>query len=377
MGIAWEPSPEGDEVWRHMTETLKKGMGMPVLATLGWLVIIVAGMRAADSILMPLLLSVFVAVICAAPVFWLEGKGIPSSGAVFLVMLGVVGIGVSIGAMIGTSVDDFSEAVPRYQARLHEEMGSVLTWLQRSGIDISTHRLAEFVDPGAAMTLGSKMLQGLGQIFTNTFLIFLTVIFMLVEACSFTKKVQMVWGAGEGEWSKFTNFTHDVQHFLAIKTVVSIGTGLAVGIWVAVLGVDFPVLWGVLAFLLNYIPNLGSIIAGAPAVLLGLIQFGIGRALIVAAGYVVINIVFGNVIEPRIMGQRLGLSTLTVFLSLVFWGWVWGPVGMILSVPLTMVVKIALESKTETRWMALLLGSERAVQEAVSSISPPSEAKVV
>ena len=136
-------------------------------------------------------------------------------------------------------------------------------------------------------------------------------------------------------------------------------------------------LWGVLAFLLNYIPNLGSIIAGTPAVLLAFIQFGLGRALVVAAGYVVINIVFGNMIEPKIMGQRLGLSTLTVFLSLVFWGWVWGPVGMILSVPLTMVVKIALESKTETRWIALLLGSERALKEAVSTISPPSEAKTV
>ena len=360
-----------------MTETLKKGMGMPVLATLGWLVIIVAGMRAADSILMPLLLSVFVAVICAAPVFWLEGKGIPPSVAVLLVMLGVVGIGVSIGAMIGTSVNDFSEAVPRYHARLHEEMGLVLTWLQRSGIDVSPDGLAGFVDPGAAMTLGAKMFQGLGEIFTNMFLIFLTVIFMLMEACSFTKKVQIVWGAGEGALSKFTNFAHGVQQFLAIKTVVSIGTGLAVGIWVAALGVDFPVLWGVLAFLLNYIPNLGSIIAGTPAVLLGFIQFGIGRALIVAAGYVVINIVFGNVIEPRIMGERLGLSTLTVFLSLVFWGWVWGPVGMILSVPLTMVVKIALESKTETRGIALLLGSERALQKAVSTNSSSSEAKVL
>ncbi|MCZ6799919.1 MAG: AI-2E family transporter [Nitrospirae bacterium] len=356
---------------------LNKGAGLPVLTTLGWLVVVVAGMRAADSILVPLLLSVFLAVICAAPVFWLEGKGIPSGVAVLIVMLGVVGIGVGIGAMIGTSVNDFSEAVPRYQARLHEEMGSVLTWLQSSGIEVSTDRLAEFVDPGAAMTLGANMLKGLGEIFTNMFLIFLTVIFMLVEACSFTKKIQVVWGEGKDSLSNFTNFTHDVQHFLAIKTVVSIGTGLTVGIWVAVLGVDFPVLWGVLAFLLNYIPNLGSIIAGTPAVLLAFIQFGLGRALMVAAGYVVINIVFGNVIEPKIMGQRLGLSTLTVFLSLVFWGWVWGPVGMILSVPLTMVVKIALESKTETRWIALLLGSERALKEAVSTISPPSEAKTV
>ncbi|MCA9476793.1 MAG: AI-2E family transporter, partial [Nitrospira sp.] len=132
-------------------------------------------------------------------------------------------------------------------------------------------------------------------------------------------------------------------------------TGVIVAIWVAILGIDFPVIWGLLAFLLNYIPNLGSIIAAVPPVLLGYIQFGLGRAVLVAIGFIIVNVVFGNAVEPRLMGRKLGLSTLVVFLSLIFWGWVWGPVGMLLSVPMTMVVKIALGSSPTTQWISILL----------------------
>jgi predicted PurR-regulated permease PerM len=118
------------------------------------------------------------------------------------------------------------------------------------------------------------------------------------------------------------------------------------------------VLWGLVAFLFNFVPNIGSIIAAVPALLLALVQLGPGPALAAGAGYLVVNIVMGNVVEPRFMGRGVGLSTLVVFLSLVFWGWVLGPVGMLLSVPLTMVVKLALEANPETRWIAVLIGPD-------------------
>ncbi len=360
-----------------MTEALPNKNISSMLSTMGWLVIVVAGMRAADDILIPFVLSVFLALICAGPVFWLESKKVPSWLAVLLVMVGVMGIGVSIGAMIGTSVNNFSDALPRYEARLQQELGAVLAWLRSLGIEISRREVMSVVDPGAAMSLGTQMLAALGQIFTNTFLILLTVIFMLAETGSFTKKLRLIWMTDTESIGQFTKFAQDVQHLLAIKTWVSLGTGLAVGIWVAVLGVDFPLLWGVLAFLLNYIPNLGSIIAGAPAVLLAFVQFGLWRGLLVGVGYLVINVIFGNIVEPHLMGRRLGLSTLAVFLSLVFWGWMWGPVGMILSVPLTMVVKIGLESRENTKWMALFLGSGAEVKEAGSSVAPEPDAKGV
>ena len=141
-------------------------------------------------------------------------------------------------------------------------------------------------------------------------------------------------------------------------------TGIAIGIWLAILGVNHAFLWGLFAFLLNYVPNIGSIIAAIPAVLLALIQLGLGSAILVGIGYLVVNVVVGSIIEPKYMGKGLGLSTLVVFLSLVFWGWVLGPVGMVLSVPLTMVLKIGLESKEDTRWIAVLLGSAPPVSDS-------------
>ncbi len=148
----------------------------------------------------------------------------------------------------------------------------------------------------------------------------------------------------------------DVQRYLGVKTIVSLFTGIAVGLWVWVLDMPFPLFWAASAFALNYIPAIGSILAAIPAVLVSLVQQGIGHAAIVAAGYLAVNFLFGNVLEPRMMGRRFGLSTLVVFLALIFWGWVWGAVGMLLSIPLTMVIKIALEQSEDLRWIAVLLG---------------------
>ena len=143
--------------------------------------------------------------------------------------------------------------------------------------------------------------------------------------------------------------TGQVQRYLAIKTVTSLVTGLLVGVWVGMMGLDFAVVWGLVAFMLNYIPNIGSIVAAVPAVLLAVIQLGVGPGIAVALGYLVINITMGNLVEPALLGRSLGLSTLVVFLSLIFWGWMWGTVGMLLSVPLTMMTKIFLENSEDLK----------------------------
>ena len=325
------------------------------------LVIIVAGMRAAQQILVPLLVSAFLALISASPVFWLQRKRVPGSLAVFLVVLGFLGIGVGFGTLLGTSLQDFSAAIPRYQKALAEDMTHLQQWLNGMGVPMSEKTFLQYVDPGVSMQLVANMLTGLGGILTNTFLIGLTVIFILLEASSFPIKAKAAFGNPEGASDQVSKLTTAINHYLGIKTIVSVGTGIIVTLWVWLLGVDFPLIWGLLAFLLNYIPNLGSIIAAIPAVLLGYIQFDPGRALLVAIGYVLINIAFGNFVEPRLMGRKLGLSTLVVFLSLVFWGWLWGPVGMLLSVPMTMIVKISLESNPSTQWVGILMDSEKGV----------------
>ncbi len=344
-----------------MNEDFQQNSGIRYILIVVGLVIVVAGMRAAEAIIVPLLFSAFLAIIISTPVFWLRRKRVPDLAAVFLVVLGLLALGLGFAALIGTSLQDFSEALPRYQALLTKEIAPLLHWVQGLGIELSEETFLQYVDPGASMRLVANMLSGLGAILTNTFLILLTVIFILLEASSFPIKMEMAFDDPKGASQKFSKLTTAINHYLGIKTVMSLGTGVTVTLFVALFGIDFPLIWGLLAFLLNYIPNLGSIIAAVPAVLLGYLQFGLGQALLVGLGYALINIIFGNLIEPRLMGRKLGLSTLVVFLSLVFWGWVWGPVGMLLSVPMTMVAKIALEGSASTQWIGILMDSESAI----------------
>ena len=319
-------------------------------------VIVIAGMRSAQSILLPFLLSIFISIICGPMLVWLRKKGLSSGLALLAVIIAILATGLLIGVLIGTSIHDFSQSLPFYQDRLTEKTAALVSFMAGLGIKISDKLVFEYIDPGAAMGLASKLLSGLGNMLSNTFLILLTVIFILLEASSFPAKLHSAFGSSGNSLENFDKFIANVNSYMAIKTWVSLATGALVAIWLYILGVDFPLLWGVLAFLFNYVPNIGSIIAAVPAVLLALIQHGSTTALLAAAGYVAFNIIIGNVIEPRFLGRGLGLSTLVVFLSLVFWGWVLGPVGMFLSIPLTMTVKIALSTNKETQWVNTLLG---------------------
>jgi AI-2 transport protein TqsA len=332
-----------------------------VFLTVAACVVIIAGMKASTVILVPFLLSAFIAIISAPPMFWMQRKGVPSILAVFIVVLATLGFVMLVGTLVGQSITDFTKDMPLYQGKIKAQTAAVLSWLSGLGVNTRSLALTEVFDPGAAMKLVATVLNGLGSVLTNGFLIMMTVIFILLEAASFPAKLQAIKGAPDASLGRWENFLNGVKQYMAIKTWVSLATGILISAWAAILGVDYPLLWGLLAFALNYVPNIGSIIAAVPAVLLALVQLGLFKALLTAGGYVAVNLIMGNVVEPRFMGRGLGLSTLVVFLSLLFWGWVLGPVGMLLSVPLTITAKIALDSREETRWVAILLGPEKAV----------------
>jgi len=249
--------------------------------------------------------------------------------------------------------------LPEYQRKITAEWGQAIVWLQDHGISVA-EQLKGIADPAAAMGLISSILKGFGNVLTNSFLIILTVIFILMETAGVTKKALVMRGEeGDGQTvnEDFSQvFVEKLRDYMSMKTIISIITGLIVALAMWLIGLDFPILWGVLAFMLNFVPNIGSIIAAVPAVLLALVQLGFSSALLVTAVYVAVNVLIGSVIEPKYMGKGLGLSTLVVFVSLVFWGWVLGPVGMLLSVPLTITVKLALDSEPETQWLGHLLG---------------------
>jgi predicted PurR-regulated permease PerM len=319
-------------------------------------VILVAGARTAGAILVPFLLAVMLAIICSAPLAWLRGKGLPTWLAVIIIVLGLLGIGTSAGTLIGTSLIEFTSTLPAYQARLQREMSGLVAWLSAHGFEVSSQLLADAFNPGQMLRVAGRIFTGVGDVLGNIALILIMTIFLLLELSGFSEKIRFAAPDPEQYFSGLDRITENVRRYLALKTLISLLTGVAVAVWLQILGVDYALLWGLLAFLLNYIPSIGSIIAAVPAVLLAFLQMGFGSALAAALGYLVINTVIGNFLEPRIMGMGVGLSTLVVFLSLVFWGWVLGPVGMLLSVPLTMIIKIILEEGEGTRWMAVLLG---------------------
>ncbi len=330
-----------------------------ILVTLAALVVVIAGMKAAASIIVPFIFSIFIAIICAPLLTWLTHRRVPAVLAVLIILFAILLLGFMIMLGVGTSIEQFTKALPGYQANLQGQFNAFINWLADLGIEASGSGIRESFNPGSAIGMVNRLLDGLGNLFTNAFLILFTVLFILLEASSFPIKLKSIVKQGNMQVDYIDHFLNSVQRYIGLKTVTSFATGVLVTIMLVIQGVDFPVLWGMLAFLLNYIPNIGSIIAAVPAVLLALVQFGIGMAAGTAIGYLLINIVIGSVVEPKVMGHGMGLSVLVVFLSLIFWGWVFGPMGMILSVPLTMLVKLALESRESTQWIAILLGTSK------------------
>ena len=293
---------------------------------------------------------------CSPIVNWANQYKLPRAIAVVLVIVIIVVFGLIMAALVGQSMNEFSQNMPKYREQLVGEFAWVVGQLDKVNIYVNKEALISYLDPGAAMNMAKNLLSSLGGVLTNFLLILLIVVFMLFEAESVPKKIHIALDDPSMKMKQVDKFLVSVKNYLAIKTLVSIGTGLVIGIWLYVLGVDHYLLWAVLAFLFNYIPNIGSILAAVPAVLLAFVQLGPAMAGVVALFYIALNTLMGNMIEPKFMGRGLGLSTLVVFLSLIFWGWLLGTVGMLLSVPLTMIVKIALESTHGGNWFAVLLG---------------------
>jgi len=332
-----------------------------ILLNLAAFVVIVAGMRAASSLLVPFLLAVFLAVLCATPLRWLTQHHVPRVISVILLVVVIVAVGTVIGGVLGTTIVDFTSRIPQYNASFQERVRGFEPFLQRFGI--SRQILTEYFEPSRLFRLAGTLVTSIGQVLANGALILLTMAFALLEMSGFPTKIRAAFGDQDATEAQagMRRIGSSVRRYVALKTVISLGTGVGVFIWLSIIGVDYPILWGVVAFLLNFIPNIGSVIAAVPAVLLAFVQLGLGSAVVAALGYLVVNVLFANILEPRVMGYGVGLSTLVVFTSLVFWGWVLGPVGMLLSVPLTVMFRLILATNESTRWIAILLGSDRAL----------------
>ncbi|MGD2069513.1 MAG: AI-2E family transporter [Gemmatimonadota bacterium] len=339
-------------------ERMDDNPGARFLLILASLVVVVAGLRAAAPILVPFSLALFLAVVSMPVMFGLRMRRVPAPAAIGLtVLLDVLLFGLVV-LLAANSVGNLNEKLPRYQIAVENLITGWSNWMR--GHDVPERyleylQLERILDPEPIFDFVGTTLGTVASIFSLGFLVALIMVFILAEATVFPFKFQALLGQDRTGRIRITKTIEEVQAYLGIKTLVSLATGVVAGFFCWLMDLDFPILLGLVAFVLNFVPTIGSIIAAVPAMVLALILHDLGWMLLVGLGYLGINTLFGNLIEPNLMGRRLGLSTLVVVLSLIFWGWVWGPVGALLSVPLTMVLRIVLENTPDLRWIAVLL----------------------
>ena len=315
-------------------------------------------LRAAESVVAPVLLAVFIAVVAAPPLRWMQRKGMPKWVALALVAFVLLDVG-SIFALIATgALEGFRDTLPSYQERLtllNEQFG---LWLEGIGIANSEQAIPDIFDPALVAALVRLALSNVGTVFATGLLVLLAVVFMLLEAPSLWLKLQTAFRLTEASEARLRRVLDALNRYMVIKTGTSLATALFMLAWLSFLRIDFAVLWAILAFLLNFVPYVGTVLMTVPAVLMALVQTDLQTTLLVALGYLLSNTLIGSVLEPRIMGRGLGISPLAVFLSLLLWSWVLGTVGAFLSVPLTMALMIALGASPQTRPISILLGPE-------------------
>ncbi|WP_018969335.1 AI-2E family transporter [Rubritalea marina] len=394
-----------------------------ILIVLASVVLVVAGAKASADFVVPLLLAFFIATVSYPITYWLSKHRVPRVLAVFFTVLidfaflaGVVLVGIMLVGELQNKweskyyeltktrvtqlADNVSSTMDRFGMLADQdknavasgeesaplalvvpepdifdtegdvvasqvtevenlERGDAVVALTQSNLDILSDELLKHLSVNKVLQMGTDFLGKLVSFLGTTFLVLLLTVFMLSEARMFARRFNAICEAKGPNLQRMVSATRDIQRYLGIKTLISLTTGFLAGVLCWAVGLEFPLLWGILAFALNYIPAIGSVMAGIPPVLLSLLLTGdIKDAVIVAAGYLAINGVLGNFLEPTLLGRRFGMSTLVVVVSVLFWGWIWGPIGMLLAVPLTMLVKVALDNSADFRWIAVAISQE-------------------
>ncbi|NIF49764.1 AI-2E family transporter [Enterobacter sp. Ap-1006] len=342
-----------------MTAPQPDKTGLHILLKLAALVIILAGIHAAADIIVQLLLAVFFAIVLNPLVTWFMRRGLSRPLAIAIVVLVMLVMLTLLVGVLATSMNDFMEQMPQFNKLLTQKVREIEQAMPFLHLPLSPERLLQKLDSDKLMTFATTLMTGLSGAMASVLLLAMTVIFMLFEVRHVPYKLRFALANPKLHIAGMHRALKGVTHYLALKTFISLLTGIVIWLGLKLLGVQFALMWGVLGFLLNYIPNIGSVISAVPPMIQALLLNGTYEMLMVGALFLVVHMVLGNILEPRMMGRGLGMSTFVVFLSLLFWGWLLGPVGMLLSVPLTSVCKILMESTQGGAKLAILLGPGR------------------
>ncbi len=370
---------------------MKAGKTMLMIAVL---IIVIAGLKAAQDFFIPILIAFFIATVSFPLLSFLRKKRVPRAIAVLLTVAFDFIFLAAIAVLAITLIGDLQEKwnsryASEFSEYIREASKSLAVTLDGYGVADAQEKINEAVNNNLAnlqdirfekiWDVGTGVLGRVVGFFATSILTLILTVFMLSEARMFGRRMEAISLARGPNLTRMLSATRDIQRFLAIKTAISLVTGVLAGTLCWAAGLDFFILWGILAFFLNFIPVVGSIIAGVPPTILALLAAGLPNAVLVAGGYLLINNFLGNFIEPMLVGRRFGISTLVVVISVVFWGWLWGPLGMLLAVPLTMVLKVILEGSEEFRWIGIAISAEQpagAAEKKLLEVTPPSKENI-
>lgn len=333
--------------------------GLHILLKLAALVIILAGIHAAADIIVQLLLAVFFAIVLNPLVTWFIRRGVNRPLAISIVVFVMLIVLTLLVGVLAASMNDFLTQLPKYNKMLTQKVLEIEKMIPFMHLRLSPERMLQRMDSDKVMSFATTLMTGVSGAMASILLLVMTVVFMLFEVRHVPYKLRFALANPKIHIAGLHRALKGVTHYLALKTFISLLTGLVIWIGLELLGVQYALMWGVLGFLLNYIPNIGSVISAIPPMIQAFLFNGTYEMVMVGALFLAVHMVLGNIVEPRMMGRGLGMSTFVVFLSLLFWGWLLGPVGMLLSVPLTSVCKILMETTTGGSKLAILLGQGR------------------
>jgi AI-2 transport protein TqsA len=356
---------------------------LQILVSLACLIVILAGMKAAAHVLIPIVYAFFLAVLSFPLLRWLIRRRLPAMLALVLTMLLNLGF-LAITILLAVSLlISFQKDLPLFLSGLRDHSQQFAQWLKDHGVQTVPDTLATAFDWNTwinyatnqdVMKIIGSMLGStfgtLASVLTGLIMMLILMMFILMEAPGTTNRLAAVRAAGGPNLEGLKRSASDIQKYLGVKTLISILTGVMAGVWCYFFDLHYPLLWGILAFLFNYIPAVGSTAASIPAIVEALVRHGTGGAIGVAMGYILVNFTLDNFVQPTLLGNRFGISAFVVVLSVIFWGWLWGPLGMFLAVPLTMVIKVLLENSEDYRWISAAMAQKKVLSSDADGKEP-------
>lgn len=323
------------------------------------LFIIIGGIKIASEIVIILFLAIFISSIISSLITLLEKNHIPKIFSYLVVIVIFTLISLLLAYIVNISLKDFLLNLPLYEKKLQTIVVNTLAFAENYGYEIDKKTIVDMLNLNSFFGITTNLIGSIGTFLSKFLLVIIGIAFILAESKSFERKLKIIFDKDKEKLEHFNLFSHNIQKYILVKTTTSFLTGFLISLALIYFDIDYPILWGVIAMLFNFIPVIGSIIAAIPAILLSLISADLNTTILLIIFYLIINISISNVIEPKLMGRELGLSPLIIFFSLILWGWVLGAVGMFLAVPITMTLKIAFDSNSSTKWISLFMSGIR------------------